>query len=129
MKDFLLEINQYEGRFKMFEKWYKRKETEIQNRGILAIRSLIKPDNTLHKIFRKKWERKYKGYCEKVFGQEYEKISGQELNIFVENFITRLYILKKCFPYSLAYILFGVLKHPNLNLAKKKYTIGKFIFV
>jgi len=75
MRDFIQDINHYEGRFKMFEKWYKRKETEIKQRGLLAIRALIKPDKELHRIFKSKWSRKYRGHCEKVFGQDYDKIS------------------------------------------------------
>ena len=98
---------------------YKRKEKEIKNRGILIIKNLVKPDKELHSIFKNKWEKKYKGSCEKVFSKEYENISSQDLAIFIDNFIRRIYILKKCFPYSLAYVLFGVLKHPNLNLTSK----------
>jgi hypothetical protein len=88
MRDFIGDINHYEGRFRIFEKCknfdlkpnlgYKRKESEIQQRGLLAIRALIKPDKELHRIFKSKWSRKYKGYCEKVFGQEYEKISAND---------------------------------------------------
>jgi len=89
MKDFLIEINNYEGRFAMFEQWYKRKEKEIKNRGLLVVRSLIKPDNELYKVFRNKWEKKYKGFCSKVFDKEYDMITSEELNTFIENFIRR----------------------------------------
>jgi len=100
MTDFIKEINKYEGRFKIFEKWYKRKENEIKNRGILMIKNLVKPDKELHSIFKKKWEKKYRGSCEKVFSKVYEEITAQDLALFIDNFIRRLYILKKCFPYS-----------------------------
>ena len=85
----------------------------------MIIKCLVKPDNALHQIFHKKFERKYISYCEKTFHKPYEKITSEDLKNFIENFVRRLYVLKKCFPYSLAYVLFGVLKHPNLNPIKK----------
>ena len=52
LKDFIDSINAHEDRWELLEKWLYRKSDEIAKRPRQVIRSLIKSDNELNKLFK-----------------------------------------------------------------------------
>lgn len=57
---------------------------------------------------------------EELFGIEYNQLTKQDLHVFTENFLERLYIIKKYLPSKLIEVVKGVISHPNISMVDKR---------
>lgn len=99
---------------------FKKKEIERNHRNqFVPPKHIVKPDSFYRELYRPKLDKKIRSNMEAVFKKPYDQLNKNELHIFVENIVERLYLLKKYFPKRLTYVIKGVLNHPNLSLLDK----------
>jgi len=79
----------------------------------------LRPDSFYRKIYEKKTIKMLTDAAEAVFRKKYDEITQEDLHLFTENIIERLYLLKKYVPKHLGIVLKAVLRHPNINILDK----------
>ena len=86
------------------------------------MKNLAKPDSELELFYKKNHDNNVITRTEIVFAKKYDEITTQELTDFCQNFIKRIYLIRKFIPMSLGHLLTGVLYHPNLS--QKDYIVS-----
>ena len=84
---------------------------------------LLKKDSELHEMVRSKKGNRFENITSKLFKKAYAEIGQNELTIFADNIIRRMYLLSKFMPPAMADILTGVLAHPNLSLIDRNVSL------
>jgi len=97
----------------------ERKNKEINKRCNFILKNLVRPDKELSKYYNTFYQKKVIKNIEIVFGKPHDSITTYDLSSFASNLSRRLYLFKNHLPRALAYVLVGVLRHPNLSEADK----------
>jgi len=106
------------------EEWVERKERENNEAPLTPDLidngyNFIQKDSYFQKLYETRLNKKIRKLLEKLFEAKYNDIQKEDLHLFAENILERLYLLKKHTPKNLKYLLKGVFHHPNLNSLDK----------
>ena len=110
-----------------------KKETENieapwTNNLITSI-GFLRKDRIYQKAYEARLNKKVKILVEKLFGTKYDNISTNDIHDFVENLITRSYLLAKHFSKNLKYVINNLFEHPNIAFVDKSVRIYSTDFV
>jgi len=124
LNEFIDKINPFESRYKMLQEWIDKKERENKEAPITdaildAGHKFIKKDSVFQKVYEARLQKKINRIVESLFETKYADIKREDLHLFVENLIERLYLLKRHMPKNLKYVIKGILQHKNLAALDK----------
>ena len=123
-EEFVTDINKYDNRIELLEKWIMRKEDEYKKRVVLPPANLRKSDSELHA----EYDKSYKNARERLvakflvadehgnaINKEYKDLTSRELGVISENLTVRLYLFNYEYPNFLPQAIKAVMEHPNLH--------------
>lgn len=129
LESFMGQVNQYDNRIVLLEKWIRRKEQEIKDRIVLPPASLRKPDQELHQEYDIPLREAREKIVSKILAtdeygnpvnKQYKDLSSRELSIITENLAVRLYMFNYDYPKFLPQVVKAVVEHPNLLRSDKE---------
>jgi len=100
-----------------------KKEDELKKAPLsyeaVRTKKFLKKDSYFSAIYEKKMNEKTRNLLEGIFRVKYNDISKDDLHLFCENILERLYVLKKHLPKNLLYLLKGIINHSNISVIDK----------
>jgi len=120
---FLKEINFYDDRIKLLERWIVRKEDEIKDRLIRPPANLKKTEQDLFQ----QYDKPLKAARERLVAQlltadehgnpikkNYTDLTSRDLSVIAENVCVRLYLFNYEYPSFVPQMVKALVEHPNL---------------
>lgn len=106
-EEFVNQVNKYDNRIELLEKWIMRKEDEFKARTVLPPANLRRSDAELHA----EYDKSYKNARERLvakflvadeygnpINKEYKDLTSRELGVITENLSVRMYLFNYEYP-------------------------------
>ena len=123
LKEFIEDVNPYDNRITLLEKWIARKEDEIKARVNRPPEQLRKSDKEIFADIDRSYKKARESLVSKFlvadeFGnpieKEYKDLTSKELHNLAENLALRLYLFNYDYPAFIPQAVRAIMEHPNL---------------